>query len=199
MPWLGSASAVLLLALSLAVSVGCAALSRRHAVRVARAVGGDARALSRALRAFPGEARLPELARRSRPGSWEHRLALALLEAAEPRARIAVANDLLAELELTLDAGAGWPPAAARLSAFAAMLLATLSFLARAGLPVIALVLGAGAAGALASAAADRAARRAAVLQREAVDALIDAAVGPLLAAEATRRDPPRRSRRARS
>jgi hypothetical protein len=199
MPWLGSACAVFFLALSLVVSGACAALSWRHATRVARASDGDARSLSRALRAIPGEARLPELARRSPPGSWEHRLALALIEASGPRARIAAANELLAELELQLDAGAGWPPAAARLSSFAAMLLATLSFLTGAGLPAIALVLAAGATGALVSAAAGRAARRAAAMQREAVDGLVDAALGPIVAAEAMQRDPPRRSRRARS
>jgi hypothetical protein len=192
-----SSSGVLFIALSLAVSSACAALSWQHARRVARAVRGDATSLARALRSIPGEARLPELARRAPTDSWEHRFAVALMDAAEPRARVAAANDLLAEVELQLDIGAGWPPAAVRLSAFGAMLLATLSFLTRAGLPAVVLVLAAGAVGALASAAAGRAARLAAVRQREAIDALVDAALGPLVTDRGGPREPPRRAPRA--
>lgn len=170
-------SAVLFTALSVAMSGACAALSWRHPVRIARATWGDARELARSLRALPGEARLIELARRSPPESWEHRLSVAVMSAADPRAKIAAANDLLAEVEQRLDVGAGWPPAAARLSALGALLLATLSFLAQAGPSVIAVVLGAGAAGAIASAAAGRAGRAAAERQREAIDALVDVAL----------------------
>jgi hypothetical protein len=170
-------SAALFAALSLAMSGACAAISWKHPARIARATCGDARELARSLRALPGEARLAELARRSPPESWEHRLSVAVMTAADPRAKIAAANDLLAEVEQRLDVGAGWPPAAARLSALGALLLATLSFLARGGPSVIALVLGAGAAGAIASAAAGRAARAAAARQREAIDALVAAAL----------------------
>ncbi|AUX45750.1 hypothetical protein SOCE26_072460 [Sorangium cellulosum] len=192
-------SAALFLALSLAASGACAAVSWRYPRQVARATSGDARALARSLRALPGEARLPELARRSPPESWEHRLALAVMSAEGPRAKVAAANDLLAEVEQQLDLAAGWPPAAARLSALGAVLLATLSYLAKVGPSVLALVLGAGAASAIASTAAGRAGRAAAERQREAIDALVDAALGPLDRAVGAAPERPRRSRRARS
>ncbi|WP_437596693.1 hypothetical protein WMF28_29440 [Sorangium sp. So ce590] len=194
-------SAALFIAVSLAASGACAVISWKHPAQVARATGGDLTALARSLRALPGEARLTELARRSPPESWERRLALEVMSAADPRAKIAAANDLLVELEQRLDAGAGWPRAAARLSALAALLLATLSFLARAGPSVIALVLVAGAAGAIASAAAGRVGRTAASRKREAVDALVGVALGPLDSVVRAASAPsvsPRRSRRAR-
>ncbi|AUX35327.1 MULTISPECIES: hypothetical protein [Sorangium] len=193
-------SAALFIALSIAASGACAAISWKHPAQVARATGGDLTALARSLRALPAEARLSELARRSPPESWERRLALEVMSAADPRAKIAAANDLLAELEQRLDAGAGWPRAAARLSALAALLLATLSFLAQAGPSAIALALVAGAAGAIASAAAGRAGRAAASRTREAVDALVGVALGPLDGAAGAPRAPrasPRRARRA--
>jgi Flp pilus assembly protein TadB len=174
-------------------------LSWRHASRVARAISVDARALARSLRALPGEARLPELARRSPAESWERRLALALMDAADLRAKVAAANDLLAEVEQQLDLGAGWPPAAVRLSALGALLLATLSLLARAGLVTIIVVLSAGTLGALVSAAVGRAGRAAAERQREAIDALLDAVLGPIDVGERTPSAPARRSRRGRS
>ncbi|WP_437543004.1 hypothetical protein WME97_31945 [Sorangium sp. So ce367] len=203
-----SAVAVLLSALSIASSAACAAISWKHPAQVARATGGDLMSLARSLRALPGEARLAELARRSPPESWERRLALEVMAAADPRAKIAAANELLAEIEQRLDAGAGWPRAAARLSALAALFLATLSYLAQAGPSVIALVLGAGGAGAIASAAAGRAGRAAAARGREAIDALVRVALEPLDSADnadsadgvgAPRRPSgsPRRSRRA--
>ncbi|WP_437808395.1 hypothetical protein [Sorangium sp. So ce1078] len=192
--------AALFIALSIAASGACAAVSWRHPARVARATGGDLTALARSLRALPGEARLAELARRSPPESWERRLALEVMSAADPRAKIAAANDLLVELEQRLDVGAGWPRASARLSALAALLLATLSFLAQAGPSVVALVLVVGAAGAIASAAAGRAGRAAASRKREAVDALVGVALGPLVSVVGATSGPsasPRRSRRA--
>ncbi len=194
-------SAALFIAVSLAASGACVAIAWKHPAQVARATGGDLTALARSLRALPGEARLAELARRSPPESWERRLALAVISAADPRAKIAAANDLLVELEQRLDAGAGWPRAAARLSALAALLLATLSFLAQVGPSVIALVLVAGAAGAIASAAAGRAGRTAASRKRGAVDALVGVALGPLdsvVRAASAPSASPRRSRRAR-
>ncbi|WP_437586641.1 hypothetical protein [Sorangium sp. So ce1000] len=174
-----SAVAVLLSALSIAASAACAAISWKHPAQVARATGGDLMALARSLRALPGEARLAELARRSPPESWGRRLALEVMSAADPRAKIAAANELLVEVEQRFDAGAAWPRAAARLSALAALLLATISYLARAGPSVIALVLGAGGAGAIASAAAGRAGRAAATREREAIDALVRVALEP--------------------
>lgn len=193
-----SAVAALLSALSIASSAACAAISWKHTAQVARVAGGDLMSLARSLRALPGEARLAELARRSPPESWERRLALEVMAAADPRAKIAAANELLAEVEQRLDAGAGWPRAAARLSALSALLLATLSFLARAGPSAIVLVLGAGAAGAIASAAAGRAGRAAASRKREAIDALVDVVIGPLDGAARAPSAAPRRSRRAR-
>ncbi|WP_437630952.1 hypothetical protein [Sorangium sp. So ce854] len=190
-------SAVLFIALSLAASGACAAVSWRHPAHVAAATGGDLTALARSLRALPVEARLAELARRSPPESWERRLAHELLSAAGPRARVAAANDLLVEIEQRLDVGAAWPRAASRLSALVALLLATLAFLAQAGPSVIVLVLGAGAAGALASAAAGRAGRAAAARKREAIDALVDAVLGPLDGAARAPAAAPRRPRRA--
>ncbi|WP_437686330.1 hypothetical protein [Sorangium sp. So ce176] len=188
-------SAVLFIALSIAASGACAAVSWRHPAQVAAATGADLTALARALRALPVDARLAELARRSPPESWERRLADELLSAAGPRARVAAANDLLAEIEQRLDVGAGWPRAAARLSALVALLLATVSFLAQAGPSILALVLGAGAAGAIASAAAGRAGRAAAARKREAIDALVDVVLGPL---DGSVRKPPAPSRRPR-
>ncbi|MCC6556863.1 MAG: hypothetical protein IT372_28240 [Polyangiaceae bacterium] len=173
-------SAALFIALSLVASGACAAASWGHCARIAALTGGDARVLARSLRALPGEARLAELLRRSRPGRWEHRLARAVLDAEGEPARVAAANDLLAEAAHRLEAGAAWPPAAVRLSAFAALLLATLSFLAGAGTVALVAVLAVGAAGAAASAAGGRSGRIAADRQREAIDALVAAAVGPL-------------------
>lgn len=188
-------SAVLFIALSIAASGACAAVSWRYPAQVAAATGADLTALARSLRALPIDARLAELVRRSPPESWERRLADELLSAAGPRARIAAANDLLVEIEQRIDVGAGWPRAAARLSALVALLLATLSFLAQAGPSVIVLVLGAGAAGAIASAAAGRAGRAAAARKREAIDALVDVVLGPL---DGSVRKPPAPSRRPR-
>ncbi|WP_437955416.1 hypothetical protein WME76_28365 [Sorangium sp. So ce119] len=190
-------SAVLFIALSIAASGACAAVSWRHPAQVAAATGADLTALARSLRALPVDARLAELARRSPPGSWERRLADELLSAAGPRARVATANDLLVEIEQRLDVAAGWPRAAARLSALVALLLATLSYLAQVGPSVIVFVLGAGAAGAIASAAAGRAGRAAAARKREAIDALVDVVLGPLDGAVRKPPAPSRRPRRA--
>lgn len=168
------------IALALLTSGGCAVASWSHPARIAGLTSSDARALARTLRALPEEERLAELGRRSAAGSWERRFAHALLDAAGDRARIAAANDLLAEAEHRLEVGAGWPRAGVRLSAFGALLLAMLAFLSGAGASALVVIAGVGGAGALASALAGRAGRVEAERQRGAIDGLVAAAVGPL-------------------
>lgn len=171
-------TATLFIALSLLATSACVAVSWRHWVRASRLTATDARALSRELRALPGETRLPELARRSPPGSWERRFAADLMEAGDERARIAAANELLGEVEHRLREGAGWPPAAVRLSLLVSLKLAVLSFFWGAGTAEILTVLSTGVIGAGVSAVAGRAGRTEATRQREAIDALVAAAVG---------------------
>jgi Flp pilus assembly protein TadB len=165
---------------------------------VARLTATDARALARALRALPAEARLEELARRAPAESWERRFAEALREAEGERARVAAANELIAEAEHRIQLGAGWPAAATRLCALGALLITAAAYLAGAGPAVLGAVVVIGAAGAMASAGAGRAGRAEAERQRGAIDALVAAAVGPL-AEEPPEAPGPRRSPRGHS
>jgi hypothetical protein len=120
------------------------------------------------------------------------------MEAEGDRAKVAAANELLAEAEHRLEVGARWPSAAVRLSAFGALQIASLAVLTGAGAPALVVILAAGLAGAVASALAGRAGRAEATRQREAIDALVATAVGPLArATRPARAGPP--SRRARA
>lgn len=166
---------------AIALSAGCAALCYAHLRQVRGVASPDLRALTASLRRTPEVDRLDELARRSRPGTWEHRLASEMRGAPIDRARVAVINDALADAELSLVAGAAWPPAAFRLCTYGSLLLAIAAFLAEGFTPAIPVVAVTGAAGAIACVEIRRRARHEARAQREAIDALIAAVAGPLL------------------
>jgi hypothetical protein len=155
---------------------------------------GDVGALVSALKELPEADRLPALSRRSRPGSWEHRLAAAVLEAPNDLEKIAAVNDAIADLEHAFRTGAGWPPAGIRIALFGATLLGSLTYLWAHDLRFALSILGVGGATALACAEANSAARRKTEATRKAIDALVATAVGSLAFASAE--FPERRSRR---
>jgi hypothetical protein len=184
-----------LVALTALMALGAAVLAWGHVQRVARAASMDLGPISIALRRLPVEARLAELERRTRPATWEHRLAAELKAAAGDAERVAVVNDALAAVDAELSAGAGWPSAGLRIAVFGTLLCTALAVLAR-RLEVIAVLVVVGAIGALATAEAGRRAKRMAAAQRTSIDSLIEAALGSLPSASTSDR---RRSSRRKS
>jgi hypothetical protein len=99
-------------------------------------------------------------------------------------------NDLLAEIELVLEATASWPSAATRIVVYGSLLLAACAMLGSAGsvAAAILVVLGLGGAGFCVS--IDRRAKALSREQRRAIDALVEALVPrDLLAGERAARD----------
>jgi len=157
------------------IAVLSAALSLSYLRRVVSLTSIDARALAASLERLPEEARLAEMQRRC-PEGWERQLAIELVEAPGEPERVAIANDALADVAHRLDGGAGWPAAALRISALGALFVAAIAYLVQ-RTDLLLPVLGIGAAGLLASVEIGRRARSLASRQREALDALIAAAV----------------------
>lgn len=172
-------SPVTLLLAEVVLGGGCLALAWAPARRAA--VNRDAaRALSLALKALPEIERLTALARLAGPSHWAGRLAAEVLEANDERAKIAAANDALAEVEHALRLGEAWPATSLRITLFGSTLFGIIAYLAlRAPLFALA-ILGVGAAAALACSEAGRALRRLAVAERQAVDVLVSVALGSL-------------------
>jgi hypothetical protein len=188
---------VLCLALTLALSAGSLALAHAHLRRIRRASSLNLRPLEISLKRLPAHDRPRELARRALPNTWEHRLAEDLLQAPTDAARIAAANDALADMELTLAATASWPRAAVRICAFGTMLLAVIAFLLQRSAEPLLVLLAIGAAAAFACAGIDRKAKGAAREKRESIDALITTLMGTETrsAPDAPSSTPPRRRR----
>jgi Flp pilus assembly protein TadB len=126
---------------------------------------------------MPAGDRVEELARRARAGSFEHRLAGDLMEAADEGARVAAVNDALADIEQALAEGERWPASAARIAAWGTMLIGVVAFLAQVGTSILAIA-GIGGASTIASLGAMRWASQAARDRREAIDALVIALLG---------------------
>jgi len=170
-----------LIAIALVASAACVALAGAHLRRVLRSTSPEVRSLAIALKRLPLPSRAEELARRARPESWEHQFAQAVLEASGDQARIAAANDALADMDNTLSAGASWPGAAVRVCARASLLLAIIAFLTQRStsgiLPILA-ILAIGGAGTLACISIGRRSVREARERREAIDALIATLLG---------------------
>jgi hypothetical protein len=170
--------ASLFVAIAVAQSAACAALSYAHLRRVTRAASPDLGALTVALKRIPLAGRLEELARRAPPGTWEHRLTTDLLDAPTDEARVAAANEALADMDVALASSAGWPRAAVRICARVTLLLAVVAFLVERSNHILLILLAAGGAGVIACAAAGRRARRLAAEQRAAIDGLVAALLG---------------------
>jgi hypothetical protein len=185
----------LLTTLAALLGLGCVLLSWSHVRRIGEANSDDLGALTIALKKTPEAERLHELGRRARPASWEHRLAGELLEAPTAAVKIAAVNDALAELDHTFRAGAGWPSGAIRIALFGGMLLAVSAWLLAKDLSFALGIAAIGAVSAGACFEAERSARRRVTAQRRAVDDLVAAAVGRLVADEGAAL-PERRSRR---
>jgi len=152
-------------------------LSRAHLERVTRVTSGRTTELTVALKRLPLEARARALSERAPAESVEAKLAACLVREESDAARDAALDELLAEIELSLESGASWPRAATRIAAYGGLLFAVLTVVSHKGSfggPVL-LVLGFG--GAFACAAMGRRARDLASDQRKAVDALVDALV----------------------
>jgi hypothetical protein len=183
-------------ALAAILGAGCAALAWTHARRVAQVTGAEVSALVVALKKLPEAERLDALARRSRPGSVERRMASLALAEGGDRAKIAVVNDVLAEVEHSLERSAGWPSAALRIALFGAMLLAVVAYLTAQEIRWALAIVGIGGVAALACVEANRAAKRGAEAQRQVIDALVATALGHLVDGAP---EPPRRRSRRRS
>jgi len=127
--------------------------------------------------------------------TWLHELAAALGDARDDRQRVAAANELLASAEHVLAATERWPPTAAWLCVATTGMGAIAA--ARAGgmkllLPVLLL----GLLGTAVCLWAQRARRRSVERQRELLDGVVQAMVGPLYDVELVL--PVRRSKRRR-
>ena len=168
----------MILALGVLLTFASVFLAWAHLAHVRRATSGKTAELLVALKRVPVNDRAAALAARAPEGSAERRLAL-LIEASEDTsedARGAAVDELLAEIELALDASASWPGAGTRIAAYGGLLLAVITVLLRPSsisftAPAL-LVLGLGAAATCA--VLGRRARELADAQRKAVDALVD-------------------------
>jgi microcompartment protein CcmK/EutM len=166
-------------AIALAIAAACVALAGAHLRRVLRAASPDVRTLALVVKRFPREERLAELARRARPDTWEHRLAQSLLETSSKQARVAAANEALADIEITLSAGSTWAGTAMRLCARSMLCLAIVAALVERSAGSVFAVLAVGGAGTLACLAIGYRARSEVRERREAIDALVSAVLGP--------------------
>jgi hypothetical protein len=154
------------------------ALSWVHLASVHDAVLGETPALAIALKRLPRQDRLDALVQRTPLTSWEHRWALDLAACPSGDAKVAVTNEMLADMAHTLSKGSRWPASGARISALGSLLLAALSLLAGGGSLALGGIFVVGLGSAITCSAIGLRAKKAAVLQRAAVDALIDAVLG---------------------
>ncbi|WP_156339126.1 hypothetical protein [Chondromyces crocatus] len=181
------------LTLSLFLSFFCVVGVWRYRARVGAVTAPDIAGMTRLLRRMPEKERLAVLSREAAPGSFEGRLARALMDVSGAGARVAIVNELLAEVGHETELGSAWSQTASRLAALGGLLLATSAYLMGAPPRTVVVVLGTGAASAVWAAALGSRARVEAVKQREIVDALVSAVMGDVV-------EPPgaseRRSRR---
>jgi hypothetical protein len=189
----------LFLILTFAACGASVALSWVHLASVHDAVLGETPALVIALKRLPRQERLDALAQRTPLTSWEHRWALDLAACPSGDAKVAVTNERLADIAHTLSKGSRWPASGARISALSSLLLAALSLLAGGGSLVLGGIFAVGIGAAITCSAIGLRAKKAAVSQRQAVDALIDAVLGRALCvpdefASSAQASPPGRS-----
>ena len=168
----------MLLALGVLITLASVLLAWRHLAHVQRATSEKTAELVLALKRLPAHDRAAALAARAPDGSTERRLAAVIQPNDETtdEARSAAVDELLAEVELALEASMSWPGAATRISAYGGLLLAVITVLLRPdSISFIApalLVLGLGGAGACS--ALGRRARALADEKRKALDGLVD-------------------------
>jgi hypothetical protein len=178
-------SSIFLLSLGAVIAAAAGMLARAHQKRVERATSGQTSSLAVALKRMPPAARISALAARAPEGSVEGLLADELGRAEDDAARCAAVNDLLADIELTLEASSSWPRAATRIAAYGTLLLAAIAVLGDAGVFVTAalVILGVGGAGFCIS--VDTRTKALARDRRKAIDALVEALVPRALLAPA--------------
>lgn len=148
--------------------------SRAHITRVAavrRAMGDVTPAV---IRALPPDQRLARLARGAAPQGWLASLVQDLERERDADARAARIDEVVRDVERTIDGGAAWPVAAARVAAFGGLAAGAGAFLAG-SLPAAFSASALGVSGALLAIGLDRRARVATESCRRAVDDLIDA------------------------
>jgi hypothetical protein len=148
--------------------------ARVHLARVAgvRRAMGDVRPA--VIRALPPEERLSRLARCAGPSGWLASLVEALEREESAGARAALIDEAVRDVEQTIDGGAAWPAAAARVAAFGGLAAGVGAYLA--GSFPAALSAGAlGVTGAVLTIGLDRRARDSTASCRRAIDDLIDA------------------------
>lgn len=157
----------------------CSMLARKRVSWVRKITQLDQTSLLSALRQVPACERANELARRTRPGSWEHNLAAALLAAHDGEGTVSAVNGSLAEVERDLARGNLWPRAALRIAAAGGLLLAVFAFFGNpASLegPLCIIAIATVAAGLCLDAA--RTAERDAKTQRRVIDVLVAVTLG---------------------
>lgn len=180
--------AVVFLVLAVALAVGCVVLSGRRARRIDEMSVPSLRDLVRELRKLPVEERPSELLRRATEGTWEHRLATEVTEAAVGQARVAAANDVLFDLDHEIDVGKTWSTAGVRIAIAGTGLLGLGAYLVKGGPVALAGALLIGFAGAIASFWAGERGKERASARREAFDALVSALLPEEAAAARTQR-----------
>ena len=191
---------VLFLALACALSVACALLSARRGRRIEQMSVPSLRDLVRDLRKLPEADRPAELLARAPEGTWEHRLAAEVLDAAPGPARVAAANDVLMDLDHEIDVGKTWSTSGVRIAVAGGGLLALSAYLARAGAIAVAGALLIGFVGAAVSFWSGERGKERASVRREAFDALVTALLPDEASAARARRpaiSPARRRDRA--
>jgi len=171
---------VLLIALGALFSAASAIFARAHLKRVTRVASGQTLPLANALKRLPPADRVAALVDRAQAGSLERRLGEDLAQASDDAARSAAVNDLLLEIELSLESSASWPSAAARIAAYSSLLLAALVVVGGHGLLAAGILVVLGVAAALYCVSIDA---RAKALSRDVCEAF-DALVGAVLPRE---------------
>lgn len=188
-----AASLVTLAALVVIVAIG---LSRAHLKSIERVSAGQTRELAISMKRLPAESRLSELAKRAPPGSFAARLVEDLRGVESDATRAAVVNDLLAEIQISLEATASWPRTSARIAVYGCFVLGAIALSTGVDRPIVASIVGLGLVGTSVCIGFGRRADALAHETRAAVDALVEAVVGRELIAPAGSRGAKNPSRR---
>ena len=166
---------IVFLALACALAVTCVILSSRRARRIDAMSVPALRDLVRDLRKHPVEERASQLLRGAPEGTWEHRLASEVEEAAPGPGRIAAANDVLFDVDHEIDVGKTWATAGVRIAIAGTGVLGIGAYLFRGGPVALAGALLIGFVGAVVSFWSGERGKERASQRREAFDALVSA------------------------
>ena len=186
---------VLLVTFAATLACACAFLASAQVAAVVRSTPRELAALRAVMRRLPREERVTAIVEHEASSTWLGALGSVLGDAASPAERAAAANEVLGDLEGSIEARASWPAAAVRLAAFGGLLLVAMGLLAQVGAVVVTSIVGLTGVTTIVAGLLGRHARLRSSALREAADDIVSLCVPP-----AEREEPgdraPRRGRR---